>query len=360
MWLDRRFLDLVGIEHPIVQAPMAGSNKSALAIAVSEAGGLGSLPCGMLSLDQARRELQTIQQRVEGPFNANFLCHVMPTPDPARATAWRAQLAPYHAEFGLDPEPTMGGASRRPFDDDFCQLVEEIKPRVASFHFGLPEARLVERVKAAGCLVLSSATTVTEARWLEAHGADVIIAQGLEAGGHRGHFLADDLASHTGTFTLLPRIVDAVALPVVAAGGIADARGIAAALMLGASAVQIGTAYMLTPEASTTAIHRAALRQGVGEDTSLTNIFSGRPARGLMNRAMRELGPLSDEAPAFPLASAALAPLRSKAEADGSGEFSPLWAGQAVERTREMAAGALTAALANETRDLLRRMGGGA
>lgn len=360
MWPDRRFLDLVGIEHPIVQAPMAGSNKSALAIAVSQAGGLGSLPCGMLSLDQARRELQTIQQSVDGPFNANFLCHESPVPDPARDAAWRARLAPYYAELGLDPEAAAGGASRTPFDDARCALVEEIKPRVASFHFGLPEARLVERVKAAGCLVLSSATTVTEARWLEAQGADVIIAQGVEAGGHRGHFLEDDLSRQTGIFTLLPHIVDAVALPVIAAGGIADARGIAAALMLGASAVQIGTAYMLTPEASTTAIHRAALRRGAGEATALTNVFSGRPARGLINRAMRELGPLSAAAPAFPLASAALAPLRGKAEADGSGDFSPLWAGQGVELAKEMAAGALTAALAAETQDLLRRMAGGA
>lgn len=355
MGLDRAFLERIGIEHPILQAPMAGSNKSALAIAVSKAGGLGALPCAMLSLDDARAETAAIEAEVGGLVNVNFFCHQPPEPDAAREAAWRARLAPFYAELDIDPAAAVA-ANRAPFDEAFCALVEETKPRVVSFHVGLPEARLLERVKAAGCLVLSSATTVAEARWLAARGADAIIAQGLEAGGHRGHFLDHDLGIQTGTFTLLPRIVDAVDLPVIAAGGIADARGIAAALLLGASAVQLGTAYLLTPEAATSAVHRAALREGCGERTALTNLFSGRPARGLMNRTMRELSPLSDSAPAFPLASGALAPLRAKAEAAGSGDFSPLWAGQAVERTHERPAGELTRSLAAETQALLRRM----
>ena len=356
MWPDRAFLERLGIEHPILQAPMAGSNKSALAIAVSKAGGFGALPCAMLSLEDARAELETIRQQAGHLVNVNFFCHKPPEPDEVREAAWRDRLAPYYAVLDLDPAVASGGASRAPFDETFCALVEETRPRVVSFHFGLPEAPLLERVKAAGCLVLSSATTVAEARWLEAQGADAIIAQGLEAGGHRGHFLDNNLSIQTSTFTLLPRIVDAVGLPVIAAGGIADARGTAAALMLGASAVLLGTAYLLTPEASTSAVHRAVLRDGSGEATALTNLFSGRPARGLMNRIMRELGPLSEAVPAFPLASGALTPLRAKAEAAGSGDFSPLWAGQAVERTREMPAGELTRALAAESQALLRRM----
>src|SRR6185295_4718101 len=258
MWPDRRILDLFGIEHPIIQAPMAGAQGSAMAIAVSEAGGLGSMPCALLTPEQARGELQIIKQRTGKPYNVNFFCHQPPAADPAREAKWVERLAPYRRELGV--EQATIPMVRPPFDDAFCALVEEFRPPVVSFHFGLPDKSLLDRVKATGARVIASATTVAEARWLETHGVDAIIAQGAEAGGHRGIFLSEDIASQPGTFALVPQVVDAVRVPVIAAGGSGDARGIAASFMLGASAVQIGTAYLLTPEATISPIHRAALK----------------------------------------------------------------------------------------------------
>ena len=194
--------------------------------------------------------------------------------------------------------------------------------------------------------MLSSATTVDEARWLEARGVDAIIAQGFEAGGHRGMFLSEDLTTQVGTLALVAQIVHAVKTPVIAAGGIADARGVRAALALGAAGVQVGTAYLLCPEASTSAVHRAALKSEAARHTALTNVLTGRPARGIMNRVMRALGPISDAAPSFPLATAAIAPLRAEAEKRGSGDFSPLWSGQNNSGCKEIAAAQLTRELA--------------
>lgn len=357
MWPNRRYLDLVGIDHPIIQAPMAGANLGAMAIVVSRAGGLGSLPCGMLNVEQARAELNVIRQQTDRPINVNFFCHELPKPDDVRERRWRDRLAPYYAELDVEPTLPAGGSTRTPFDAAMCALVVEMRPRVVSFHYGLPERGLVDQLKAAGCLIQSSATTVEEARWLEAHGADAIIAQGLEAGGHRGMFLACDLASQVGTFALVPQVVDAVQVPVIAAGGIADARGIVAALALGASAVQIGTGYLLCPEAKTLAPYRSALRSTRDDSTMLTNVFSGRPARSIVNRLMREVGPVSADAPSFPLASATVQPLRAKAEAQGSADFTPLLAGQAASFARELGAGDLTVALANEAQTLLTTFG---
>jgi len=353
MWTDRRYLDLVGIAEPIIQAPMAGANLAAMAIAVSRAGGLGSLPCGTLSVAAARRELDIIRQQTFEPINANFFCHALPPPDAARARRWQARLAPYYAEFGLEPDPSAA-PTRLPFDAAMCALMCELRPRVVSFHYGLPEPVLLARLKAAGCVVQGCATTVEEARWLQAHGADAVIAQGLEAGGHRGTFLSHALGQQVGTLALVPQVVDAVHLPVIAAGGIADARGIVAALALGASAVQIGTAYLLCPEAEISAPYRAALRAADDQSTVITNVFSGRPARGILNRLIREVGPISADAPAFPLAAAGTQPLRKKAEALGSCAFSPVLAGQTAALTREMGAGALTMALAREAKTLLK------
>ena len=344
MWPDRRILDLLGIEHPIVQAPMAGSQASALTIAVSEAGGLGSLPCALLSREQMRTELQIIRQRTGKPFNVNFFCHTPPAADAAREAKWLERLAPYRQELGVTQATVNAG--RAPFNEETCALVEEFRPRVVSFHFGLPHKSLLGRVKAAGSVVIASATTVAEARWLEDHGVDAVIAQGAEAGGHRGTFLSEDIASQPGTFALVPQVVDAVRVPVIAAGGIGDARGIVAAMALGAAAVQIGTAYLLTPESTISPIYRAALKTAREDQTVLTNVFTGRPARGLVNRAIRELGPMSSEAPAFPNATNATLPLRMKAEAAGSGEFTSLWSGQAPRFAREMPAGELTQGLA--------------
>jgi nitronate monooxygenase len=338
---------LFSIELPIIQAPMATSQGSAMAIAVSNAGGLGSLPCATLSIDQMRTELAAITAATSKPYNVNFFVHQQPLPDEAREAAWRKVLAPYYAELGVDHSAIQAGPGRRPFSDEAADVIEAFKPAVVSFHFGLPSERHMARVKGWGAKVLSSATTVAEAVWLEAHGADAVIAQGFEAGGHRGIFLTEDLDTQVGTFALVRQIAKAVRVPVIAAGGIADAAGVKAALQLGAAGVQAGTAYLLCPEATTTAIHRAALKSDAAAFTALTNVFTGRPARGIVNRLMREVGPISSSAPAFPLAASAVLPLRMAAEARGSGDFSSLWAGQDVTGCREIPAGKLTRLLAD-------------
>ncbi|MDQ3261705.1 MAG: nitronate monooxygenase [Pseudomonadota bacterium] len=337
---------LLGIELPIIQAPMAGAQASAMAIAVSNAGGLGSLPCAMLTAAGLRNEFRLIASQTNKPINVNFFCHTPAVVDAAREAVWREKLAPFYAEFGIDPATIPSGPGRAAFNDEMADALEEFKPQVVSFHFGLPPDHLLDRVKRIGAKVFSSATTVAEALWLEAKGVDAVIAQGLEAGGHRGIFLSDDLTTQVGTLSLLPQIVRAVKIPVIAAGGIADAAGVKAAMSLGAGGVQIGTAYLLCPEANTSSIHRAALKSEAASHTALTNIFTGRPARGIVNRVMRTLGPINPAAPEFPLATSAIAPLRAKAEAQGSGNFSPLWSGQNATGCKETGAGELTRELA--------------
>jgi len=340
--------DLLGIDLPIIQAPMAGVQGSAMAIAVSNAGGLGSLPCALLSRDAMREELEAVSNATRRPFNVNFFCHTTPIPDPQREAAWRNALRPYYDELDIDVNSMPPGPGRGAFSAEAADLLSEFKPPIVSFHFGLPSPDLLQRVRAWGAKVLSSATTVDEARWLEARGVDAIIAQGLEAGGHRGIFLSDDLTTQVGTFALVPQLLRTVKIPIIAAGGIADATGVAAAFALGAAGVQIGTSYLLCPEATTTAIHRAALVSDAARHTAVTNVFTGRPARGIVNRIIRELGPMSPLVPEFPLATPAVLPLRAKAEACGSGDFSPLWSGQnshgckntpAADLTRELMAG---------------------
>jgi nitronate monooxygenase len=357
MWPNTRLTELIGIEHPIVLAPMAGAMDYELVAAVSEAGGLGSLPCAMLTAQALRDQFAKIRAMTDKPVNVNFFCHAAPVPNNAREARWRDRLKPYYEELGIDPSAPVPSSNRAPFDAAFCEVVEELKPDVVSFHFGLPEAPLLQRVKATGAVVMSSATIAAEAVWLEQHGADIVIAQGYEAGGHRGMFLTDDVAGQVGTFALVPQIVDAVKVPVIAAGGIADARGIAAAFALGAAGVQIGTAFLHCPEARVSPMHRAALKSAGDTGTTLTNLMTGRPARGIVNRIIREMGPMG-EAPAFPLAAGALAPLRAKAEAAGSSDFSPMWSGQAAALGVAMPAGALTRKLAAAAQAELQRLAG--
>ena len=358
MWPDRRLMDLFKIEHPIVLAPMAGAVDANLVIEVCKAGGLGSLPVATINEQQMRDEIAKIRRATQKPLNVNFFCHQPPKLNNAREARWRDRLKPYYQELGIDPAAPVPSSNRTPFDAALCTAIEELRPEVVSFHFGLPDPALLKRVKNAGCLVMSSATTAEEARWLEDRGVDAVIAQGNEAGGHRGIFLSDDLSTQVGTFALVPQVVDAVKLPVIAAGAITDARGIAAAFALGAAGVQVGTAYMFCPESTISAPHRAALKSSRSDNTALTNIMTGRPARGIVNRLMREIGPINDVAPEFPLAGGALAPLRAKAEAQGSGDFSPMWSGQSAALGCEMPAQELTAKLVGEAQALLRRMAG--
>lgn len=340
-----RLTRLLGIEHPLLLAPMAGVADEALAIAVARAGGLGALPCAMLDGDTLRTQVAHFRAAIEAPLNLNFFCHAEPVPDPARQARWRERLAPYYDALGIPRDAQATAAQRRPFDGDTCAVVEALRPEVVSFHFGLPSPALLARVKACGARVLASATTVDEARWLAVRGCDAIIAQGWEAGGHRGSFLDDTVATQPGLFSLLPQVVDAVDLPVIAAGGIGDARGIRAALALGAAGVQLGTAFLLSDESRIRPLHRAALRSSRAGQTAVTNLFSGRPARGIVTRLMRELGPMADDVPAFPGAGEALAPLRARSERDGVDDFINLWAGEAAPLARTGAAETIARAL---------------
>ncbi|MFY7981210.1 MAG: NAD(P)H-dependent flavin oxidoreductase [Limnohabitans sp.] len=332
----------LGLSAPIIQAPMAGAQDHRLAVAVCEAGGLGSVPAALLDVDALHAQLSALRALTDRSFNVNFFCHTAPLSDPAHEARWLHTLAPYYRELGLDANRIPSGPGRVPFGHDSADVLEAFRPAVVSFHFGLPAPELLARVKGWGSLVLSSATTVAEAQWLQAQGVDAIIAQGLEAGGHRGMFLTDDLSTQIGTFALLPQMVQAVQVPVIAAGGIGSADGVKAAKTLGAAGVQIGTAYLCSHEASTSALHRAALQSPAAQHTALTTLFSGRPARGIVNRLMRELGPMNSATPAFPLATAGIAPLRATAEARGSSDFSPLWAGQNTSACRTLPAAEIT------------------
>jgi nitronate monooxygenase len=347
------FLNSLGINQPIIQAPMAGVQGGALAAAVANAGGLGSIPCAMLTADAIVKEIEIFKAatvNVGASLNLNFFCHQTPSPNEQEQQAWKRLLNPYYEEFGIDPDLIIQGAGRTPFNEAGLAIVQAFRPTVVSFHFGLPAPSLLQAVKATGALVLSSATTVKEALWLQAHGVDAVIAQGLEAGGHRGLFLTDelstlealDLTTQVSTFALLPQIVKALRLPVIATGGIADAVGVKAVLDLGASLAQVGTAYLLCKEATTSEVHRRALASREAQHTALTNLFTGRPARGIVNRAMRELGSINATSPRFPLATSAMAPLRTAAEKLGLGDFSPLWSGQNTSGCKAIGAQELT------------------
>ena len=338
---------LLQVSLPVIQAPMAGSQNHVLAAAVSESGGLGSIPAGMLNAETLDAELTAIAALTRKPYNVNFFCHQTPTDDAARAEAWLATLAPYLEELEIDPASIPSGATRKPFDAAMAEVVERHRPPVVSFHFGVPAPDLLQRVRATGAKILSSATTLEEGRWLQAHGVDAVIAQGLEAGGHRGMFLSEDINGQIGSFALLPQLVAALDVPVIVAGGIADARCVTAAQALGAAGVQVGTAYLLCDESRASQLHRQALQSASAEHTVLTTLFSGRPARGIVNRLIRELGARPAAVPAFPLAGNAIGSLRAAAEPQGIDDFSPLWAGQNVSGCQPIPAARLTEALAS-------------
>jgi len=340
--MNTSFFDKHGIR--LIQAPMAGSQNHRLAAAVLQAGGLGSLPAAMLTAEQLQNELSAFKNSIATengkanatasqwgsflPVNVNFFCHTPPSKQLDKETAWRQTLSPLYLAHGIDPQSVGSGPGRAPFSEESLKLIGQFQPAVVSFHFGLPKAPWVQQLKNWGLQIWSSATTVEEAKWLEQQGVDAIIAQGLEAGGHRGMFLTEDISTQVGTMSLLPQLAKAVTLPIIAAGGISSPAAVSAAKTLGASAVQVGTAFLTSHEATTSALHRQALLSASAQHTALTNLFSGRPARGIVNKFMRDFGPLNAQAPSFPLATAAVAPLRAAAEARGLSDFSPLWSGQ--------------------------------
>ncbi len=353
MWPDDRLLKNFGIDLPLIQAPMAGSNGLDMAVAVSEAGGLGSLPCAIFDAPKLKTALMSISEQTSKPINLNFFAHTPAQPDQQLNRKWLTRLSRYYKELNITPPDRLSTGYIHHFDHDLCEIVEEFPPAVVSFHFGLPDQKLIHRIKAAGVKIMSSATTPDEARWLVDHGCDVVIAQGYEAGGHRGMFLTEDVSTQMGTLSLVPQISDAVDVPVVAAGGIADGRGIAAAFALGASGVQIGTAYLFTNEATISDTYRQTLLAGKDLTTSLTNVFSGRPTRCVVNRAILELGPFAEDAPVFPTGFSAISPLRAKAEEQGQRDFSAHFSGQSVALCHSSSAHDLTLKL---TKDALKRM----
>ena len=333
----RAFLAMTGARLPVVQAPMANFAGTELAIAAIGAGAVGSLPCAVLDAEAVIAQVATVRAAGPGPINLNFFCHTLgPKPD---ETVWRDTLARFYAENGVAP-PTTAPPLRRPFDEAMAEAIETVRPEIVSFHFGLPDDALLARVKATGALVFGNATSVAEARYLADRGCDAIIAQGFEAGGHAGHFLSGH--HPVGLVALVPQIVDAVHVPVIAAGGIAEAHAAAAAIALGAAAVQVGTAYLRTPEARTSAVHRRRFATATADDSVFTNLFTGGLARGLRNRLIDTLGAVDADAPPFPYASAALAALKARAEGEGRGDYSSLWAGQGVALARAEPARTIT------------------
>lgn len=352
-WPDRRLLDLLHLEIPIIQAPMAGADSVALARSVAETGALGSLACAFLDSSGVSNAAHALRDEINRPINLNFFCHSMLLPTLVARDGWKQKLSTYYERLGLDIEAIPESRLRMPFDEEMCEVLEKVRPEVVSFHFGLPAPVFVERVKKQGAKVLSSATSVREAVWLQDHGCDAIIVQGSEAGGHRAMFLESEVASQVGLFALLPQIADAVSVPLIAAGGIADARGIVAAFALGACGVQLGSGYLLCPEANVSPLYRQALEHSTDTSTVITNVFSGRPARGILNRYIREAGPITDRALAFPYAATLVAPLRTASEQSGSHDYMQMWAGQAAGSAKSMPAGRLTRELAA---DALRRM----
>lgn len=356
MWPDDSLAKLFQINLPLIQAPMAGSSGLDMAVAVSEAGGLGSLPCALFDAPGLKTALQSLSERTSRPVNLNFFTHRPAKPDQQADRKWLRQLSGYYKELGVAQPDQLSAGPVHYFDGNHCDVIEECSPAVVSFHFGLPDEKLILRLKAADVKIISSATTTDEARWLADHGCDAVIAQGYEAGGHRGMFLTEAVSTQMGTLSLVPQIVDAVDVPVIAAGGIADGRGIAAAFALGASGVQIGTAYLFTNEATISASYRAALLAANDLSTGLTNVFSGRPARCVMNRAIEELGPFADDAPSFPNGFVAMSPLRAKAEENGNSDFSAHYCGQSAALGRSMSACDLTSKLSEDALKIISGM----
>lgn len=354
MWPTTRLSDELGIAYPIIQAPMASITTAPIVAAVCASGGLGSLGSSVMSAERIAAEVAGVRAATRAPFALNFFLHHPPRADHAVFERMRQRLEPYRQELGvaeLAPRPVPP-----PFDDEMLERVLALAPPIVSFHFGVPSERTLDALHAARICVLASATNVDEARALDSAGVDAIVAQGAEAGGHRGSFDPESNPGDIGTLALVPQVVDAVSVPVIAAGGIADGRGIAAALLLGAQAAQIGTAFLACPEAEVEPLYRRTLLEPRAAHTRVTRLYSGRPARAIVTRYMDELHDEERHTPDFPLQRVFSAQLAQAATAQGSPEFSAMWAGQAARLARPMPAAELVRKLVEETEAVFARI----
>ncbi|MEE9590146.1 MAG: nitronate monooxygenase [Hyphomicrobiaceae bacterium] len=353
MWPRKDLLELLEIDHPIIQAPMGGESTPLMAIAVSNAGALGGLGCSYMSLDELRTTTTEIRSGTNRSFNLNFFAHPPPKEDADVNARTKAMVTPFYEELGLAEIPDRGDGDCDPFDAARLEVLLDNCPKVTSFHFGLPPIDMVRALQSAGSVVLCSATTVAEARMLADAGVDAIIAQGWEAGGHRGTFEVSFEDFGVGTMALVPQIVDAVDVPVIAAGGIADGRGIAAAFALGAGGVQMGTAFLSCPEANIDDSYRAALRQASDDDTRLTRAYSGRPARARNNRYIDAMARHRMTLPDFPTMYGFADPLAQASRDNGDAELDFVLYGQAAPLNRELPAADLVTRLVDEAQSLL-------
>jgi len=355
MWKNNRLCKLLGIHYPIIQAPMAGSSTVALATAASRAGALGSIAAAMLTPEQLREQCRDVREHSNGRYNVNFFAHAEPNLDPLKDAAMRDLLKPAYAALGV-PDVPQATTPFPSFKQAQLEVMLDERPSVVSFHFGLPGEDMLQALKQAKIKILCSATCVAEARELEAKGVDAIIAQGFEAGGHRGTFAKPYEKGQVGTMALVPQVVDAVSVPVIAAGGIADGRGIAAALALGADGVQIGTAFLRCPESATNSTYREALKTAGDDETRITHAFSGRPARSIENRYIKDMADKDDQLPDFPIPNSLTGPLRSASGKAGSTDYMSLWSGQAGALSRDLPAGELVETLITEAEDIISEM----
>ena len=346
-------LAMLNIHHPIIQAPMAGVSTPALAAAVSEAGALGSIAVGTSTPQQARAAIAAVRAQTGKPFNVNVFTHAPATGDPAREAAWLAWLRPHFARFGAEPPAALSEIYRSFMaDDTMFELLLAERPAVVSFHFGLPAQVHIDALKAAGIVLFTTATSLEEGLQIEAAGIDVIVAQGIEAGGHRGMFDPSVPDAALPTFALLRQLAGKVKVPLVAAGGIMDGNDIRRALEHGASAVQMGSAFIACPESSAPPHHRALIAQGAGLQTALTSVISGRPARGIVNRLFLDAGaPGHPPLPDYPIAYDAAKALHAAAAAQGNQDYSVNWGGTGFAQASTLPARELVAVLVEEMKD---------
>jgi nitronate monooxygenase len=358
MWPRTDLIDLLDIEHPLLQAPMGGESTPEMAIAVGNAGGLGGLGCSYLSNDELSDKVAQIRQGTSAPFNLNFFVHSPPAENPEIYAHTRERIAPFYAELGIEDFPHPLEAPCDTFTQSRLECLLDLRPRVVSFHFGLPDSAMVRALQDVGTLLISSATMVAEARWLNAGGIDAIIAQGWEAGGHRGTFHVSREDFGVGGLALIPQVVDAVDVPVIAAGGIGDGRGIAAAMVLGASGVQLGSAFLSCPEANISDAYRAALQNTSDDDTRLSAAFSGRPARAMNNRYIEAMAQSHHPLPDYPTMYSFSDALSLAGEKTGNSGFEFYLWGQAAALNRERSTADLMDLLISEAQDALQAAAG--